>query len=162
GAGSFMPRRCEDEVARAACHRPARGRRGGRGARGRRDPAGVTGVAGGPQRASGRRWGGSRRGGRDLYGCAGGAAARAGAGGGRARDGGGGVVGGGNGGRGVAGVGGLDAIARHAVIVSPDYPLPARRGGWDGWRAITMPFKLRPAAFDTIADILLLLDYLDS
>jgi len=32
------------------------------------------------------------------------------------------------------------------VIVSPDYPLPARRGGWDGWRAITMPFKLRPAA----------------
>src|SRR5207245_2482105 len=47
-------------------------------------------------------------------------------------------------------------------IGSPDYPLPARRGGWDGWRAITMPFKLRPAAFDTVADILLLLDYLDS
>src|SRR3989442_1457017 len=72
------------------------------------------------------------------------------------------LLGGVNRGRGVAGVRGLDAIARHAVIVSPDYPLPARRGGWDGWRAITMPFKLRPAAFDTVADILLLLDYLDS
>jgi len=72
------------------------------------------------------------------------------------------LLGGVNRGRRVAGVRGLDAIARHAVIVSPDYPLPARRGGWDGWRAITMPFKLRPAAFDTVADILLLLDYLDS
>src|SRR3989442_7376845 len=72
------------------------------------------------------------------------------------------LLGGVNRGRRVAGVRGLDAIAHHAVIVSPDYPLPARRGGWDGWRAITMPFKLRPAAFDTVADILLLLDYLDS
>jgi len=72
------------------------------------------------------------------------------------------LLGGVNRGRRVAGVRGLDAIARHAVIVSPDYPLPARRGGWEGWRAITMPFKLRPAAFDTVADILLLLDYLES
>src|SRR5207249_8686319 len=63
------------------------------------------------------------------------------------------LLGGVNRGRRVAGVRGLDAIARHAVIVSPDYPLPARRGGWEGWRAITMPFKLRPAAFDTVADI---------
>src|SRR5262249_47121619 len=58
------------------------------------------------------------------------------------------LLGGVNRGRRVAAVRGLDAIARHAVIVSPDYPLPARRGGWEGWRAITMPFKLRPAAFD--------------
>ncbi|OLB96495.1 MAG: hypothetical protein AUH30_12735 [Candidatus Rokubacteria bacterium 13_1_40CM_68_15] len=72
------------------------------------------------------------------------------------------LLGGVNRGRRVAGVRGLDAIARHAVIVSPDYPLPAQRGGWEGWRAITMPFRLRPAAFDTVADILLLLDYLES
>src|SRR2546428_5864382 len=71
------------------------------------------------------------------------------------------LLGGVNRGRRVAGVRGLDAIARHAGIGSPDSPLPAQRGGWAGWRAITMPFKLRPAAFDTVADILLLLDYLD-
>lgn len=65
-------------------------------------------------------------------------------------------------GRHVAKVSGLDAIARHAVIVSPDYPLPARRSAWEGWGAVTMPMRMRPAAFDTVADILLLLDYLES
>src|SRR5262249_56986434 len=51
-----------------------------------------------------------------------------------------------NRGRRVAGVRGLDAIARHAVIVSPDYRLPARRGRWRAWRATPLPFKPRPAA----------------
>ena len=72
------------------------------------------------------------------------------------------LLGGINRGRRVAAVRGLDAIARHAVIVSPDYPLTARRGAWEGWGVVTMPLRLRPAAFDTVADILLLLDYLES
>ena len=72
------------------------------------------------------------------------------------------LLGGINRGRRVAAVRGLDAIARHAVIVSPDYPLTARHAAWKGWGVVTMPLRLRPAAFDTVADILLLLDYLES
>jgi len=59
------------------------------------------------------------------------------------------------------GVRGLDAIARHAVIVSPDYPLPARRGGWTAGAPSRCPSSCARGVRH-VADILLLLDYLDS
>jgi len=63
------------------------------------------------------------------------------------------IVGGIKRGRKVVTAPGLDTIARHAVIVSPDYPIHPRR-----WSVL----RLRPAAFDTVAEVLLLLDYLES
>ncbi len=63
------------------------------------------------------------------------------------------IVGGIKRGRKVLTAPGLEAIARQAVVVSPDYPIHPRR--WSVWH-------LRPAAFDTVAEVLLLLDYLES
>lgn len=56
-------------------------------------------------------------------------------------------------GRKVVTASGLESIARHAVVVSPDYPIHPKR-----WSVL----RLRPAAFDTVAEVLLLLDYLES
>src|SRR2546422_10640035 len=57
-------------------------------------------------------------------------------------------------------VGGLDAIARSAVIVSPDYPIQLRRDSWRGVAALCTLARVRPAAFDAVCDVLLLTDYL--
>ncbi len=57
---------------------------------------------------------------------------------------------------------GLDAIARRAVLVSPDYPLPSRRHASPAMRLVGRAVSLRSAAFDTVAEVLLLLDYLES
>ena len=57
---------------------------------------------------------------------------------------------------------GLDTIARSAVLVALDYPLPrshARSRLAEVWAVAT---RLRPAAFDTVAEALLLLDYLET
>jgi dienelactone hydrolase len=72
------------------------------------------------------------------------------------------LVGGINRGRRVAIVDGLDAIARHAIVVAPDYPIVQSRRAWRGTALLRTAMRLRPAAFDTIAGILLLLDYLES
>jgi poly(3-hydroxybutyrate) depolymerase len=63
------------------------------------------------------------------------------------------IVGGIKRGRKVVTAAGLEAIARQAIVVSPDYPIHPRR-----WSVL----HLRPAAFDTVAEVLLLLDYLES
>ena len=65
-------------------------------------------------------------------------------------------------GRRVFGVHGLDAIARTAILVSPDYPLDQHRRAWRGPALITSAARIRPAAFDAVASVLLLLDYLVS
>lgn len=57
---------------------------------------------------------------------------------------------------------GLDTMARHSVIVALDYPLKLRRSSWRGAHLVPTVLRLRPAAFDTVTDILLLLDYLES
>jgi len=57
-------------------------------------------------------------------------------------------------------VGGLDAIARNTVIVSLDYPIQLRRNSWRGVAALGTLARVRPAAFDTVSDVLLLTDYL--
>lgn len=62
----------------------------------------------------------------------------------------------------VATVAGLDEIARHAVVIAPDYPLESRRRAWRGWALLETVWRLRPAALDTIAETLLLLDYLET
>jgi dienelactone hydrolase len=72
------------------------------------------------------------------------------------------VVGGTKRGRRIVTAPGLDAIAAGAVVVGLDYPLPSRRRSWEGLEAVTTLARLRPAAFDTIADVLLALDYLES
>ena len=72
------------------------------------------------------------------------------------------LVGGLKRGRRVAGVRGLDAIARNAIIVSPDYPLDPHRRAWRGSALIPSLARVRPAAFDAIASVPLLLDYLAS
>ena len=70
------------------------------------------------------------------------------------------VVGGMKRGSRIVTVGGLDAIARSAVIVSPDYPIQLRRDSWRGVAALRTLARVRPAAFDAVCDVLLLTDYL--
>lgn len=72
------------------------------------------------------------------------------------------VVGGMKRGSRIVAASGLDAIAREAVIVSPDYPLQLRRDSWKGVRALKTLARLRPAAFDIVAEVVLLMDYLAS
>ena len=57
---------------------------------------------------------------------------------------------------------GLDTIARGAVLVALDYPLA--HGGTRSRLAevLSVALHLRPAAFDTVAQALLLLDYLET
>ena len=43
---------------------------------------------------------------------------------------------------------GLDSIARHAVVVSPDYPIHPGRGSWTGINFLSTALRLRPAAFE--------------
>jgi fermentation-respiration switch protein FrsA (DUF1100 family) len=62
----------------------------------------------------------------------------------------------------IVSVAGLDVFARSAVLVAPDYPLKPSRLSWKNLTALTEPLRLRPAALDTIAATLLLLDYLES
>jgi len=57
---------------------------------------------------------------------------------------------------------GLDPIARSAVLLAPDYPLKPSENPWRSLEALTLIVRLRPAAFDTIAATLLLLDYLEA
>ncbi|HEY2995763.1 MAG TPA: hypothetical protein VGM22_23345 [Methylomirabilota bacterium] len=57
---------------------------------------------------------------------------------------------------------GLDVIARSAVLVALDYPLKPSRNPWKSLEALTLMLRLRPAAFDTVAAALLLLDYLET
>jgi hypothetical protein len=57
-------------------------------------------------------------------------------------------------------VAGLDAIARNAVIVSLDYPIQLGRASWRGVAALGTFARVRPAAFDTVSDVLLLTEYL--
>ncbi len=72
------------------------------------------------------------------------------------------IVGGIQRGRRIATAAGLDGIARQAVIVSPDYPLEQRRHTFEGLSLLaTLPY-IRPAAFDSVAQALLLLDYLET
>lgn len=65
-------------------------------------------------------------------------------------------------GRKVVTAAGLESIVRHAVVVSPDYPIHPGRGSWQGINFLSTALRLRPAAFDTVAEVLLLLDYLES
>lgn len=72
------------------------------------------------------------------------------------------LVGGIKKGRRVITAAGLDGIARRAVVVSPDYPIHPRRSSWQGLNFLLTAMRLRPAAFDAVAEVLLLLDYLES
>jgi len=57
---------------------------------------------------------------------------------------------------------GLEAIARFAIIVSPDYPLNPHRRDWEGAQGFRTAARLRSSAFDLIADIGFEVDYLRS
>lgn len=72
------------------------------------------------------------------------------------------LVGGINLGRRIALARGLEGIARDAVILAIDYSLQPRRSAWRGVSALGTLARVRPAAFDTIASVLLALDYLES
>ncbi len=72
------------------------------------------------------------------------------------------LVGGVKRGRRIATAAGLDGIARHAVVVAPDYPLKPGRESWQGLNFLSTVMRLRPAVFDAVAQVLLLLDYLES
>ncbi len=63
-------------------------------------------------------------------------------------------------GRRVAALKGLDAIARYAVIVSPDYPIQVDRRSLEGIGLLAAGPRLRSAAFDLVAQISLQVDYL--
>lgn len=63
-------------------------------------------------------------------------------------------------GRRVAAVDGLQRIASHAIVVAADYPLDQRRRAWQGWALVPTAARIRPAAFDTVAGVMLLVDYL--
>ncbi len=63
-------------------------------------------------------------------------------------------------GRRVAALRGLDSIARHAVIVSPDYPFQVDRRSLGGFGLLAVGPRLRSGAFDLVAQIGLLVDYL--
>jgi serine hydrolase FSH1 len=72
------------------------------------------------------------------------------------------LVGGINLGRKVAKLAGLDAIARYAIIVSPDYPVQLHRRDWEGLNFLATTVRLRGSAFDLVAQIGLQVDYLAS
>jgi hypothetical protein len=55
---------------------------------------------------------------------------------------------------------GLDGIARSAVLVAPDYPIQLRADSWRGLSALRTLARLRPAAFDSVSEVLLLTEYL--
>jgi fermentation-respiration switch protein FrsA (DUF1100 family) len=57
-------------------------------------------------------------------------------------------------------VDGLDAMARTAVVVSPDYPIRLRPDAWRGLAVVRTLGRVRPAAFDAVASVLLLTEYL--
>ena len=65
-------------------------------------------------------------------------------------------------GRRVAALKGLDAIARYAVIVSPDYPIQVDRRSLEGFGLLAAGPRVRSAAFDLVAQISLQVDYLIS
>jgi dienelactone hydrolase len=65
-------------------------------------------------------------------------------------------------GRRVAALKGLDAIARYAVIVSPDYPSQVDRRSLEGFGLLGAGPRIRSAAFDLVAQIGLQVDYLVS
>jgi dienelactone hydrolase len=64
-------------------------------------------------------------------------------------------------GRDIAAAAGLEGIARRAVIISPDYPSTVRGQRWEGLGLLRALPRVRPAAFDSVAQTLLLLDYLE-
>lgn len=72
------------------------------------------------------------------------------------------LMGGINRGRRVVNVPGLETIARFAVVLSLDYPMKQRRSAWEGRQFMATITQLRGVGFDTVADILLALDYLES
>src|SRR5262249_3051664 len=55
---------------------------------------------------------------------------------------------------------GLDEIARSAVLVSADYPIQLRANAWRGLSALRTLARLRPAALDSVSQVLLLTEYL--
>jgi len=57
---------------------------------------------------------------------------------------------------------GLDAIARSAVLVALDYPWQPSHTRSRVVEALSLAPRVRPAALDTVAEALLLLDYLES
>jgi dienelactone hydrolase len=63
-------------------------------------------------------------------------------------------------GRRVVALRGLDAIARYAIVVSPDYPIQVDPASLQGLGLLGAGFRLRPAAFDLVAQIGLQVDYL--
>ena len=63
-------------------------------------------------------------------------------------------------GRRVAALKGLDAIARYAVIVSPDYPIQVDRRSLEGFGLLAAGPRIRSAALDLVAQIGLQVDYL--
>ena len=63
-------------------------------------------------------------------------------------------------GRRVAALRGLDAIARYAVIVSPDYPIQVDGRSLEGLGLLAAGPRLRTAALDLVAQVSLQVDYL--
>ncbi len=63
-------------------------------------------------------------------------------------------------GRRVAALRGLDAIARYALIISPDYPIQVERRSLEGLGLLRAGPRLRSAAFDLVAHVGLQVDYL--
>jgi fermentation-respiration switch protein FrsA (DUF1100 family) len=70
------------------------------------------------------------------------------------------VVGGMKRGSRVVALAGLDDIARSAVLVSPDYPIRLRADSWRALSVLPTLARLRPAALDSVCDVLLLTEYL--
>jgi hypothetical protein len=64
-------------------------------------------------------------------------------------------------GRRIVTVPGLEPIARSTVLVSLDYPLRPSGRPWKSLAALVLVARVRPAAFDTIAAVELLVDYLE-
>jgi hypothetical protein len=65
-------------------------------------------------------------------------------------------------GRRVAALSGLDAIARYALIISPDYPIQVEARSLEGLGLLRAGPRLRSAAFDLVAQVGLQVDYLVS
>lgn len=63
-------------------------------------------------------------------------------------------------GRRVAALSGLDAIARYALIISPDYPIQVEARSLEGLGLLRAGPRLRSAAFDLVAQVGLQVDYL--
>ena len=70
------------------------------------------------------------------------------------------LVGGMEMGRRVAALRGLDAIARYALVISPDYPVQVERRSLEGLGLLWAGPRLRSAAFDLVAHVGLQVDYL--